>query len=26
VNECVAVKDLDTLSNVYEKILNNLLT
>ena len=25
VNECVAVKDLDTLSNVYEKILFNLL-
>lgn len=26
VNECVAVADLDTLSDVYEKILNNLLT
>jgi succinyl-diaminopimelate desuccinylase len=26
VNECVAVKDLDTLSDVYEKILGNLLT
>ena len=26
VNECVAVEDLDTLSDVYEKILNNLLT
>jgi succinyl-diaminopimelate desuccinylase len=26
VNECVAVKDLDTLSDVYEKILSNLLT
>lgn len=26
VNECVAVDDLDTLSSVYEKILNNLLT
>lgn len=26
VNECVAVEDLDTLSEVYEKILNNLLT
>ena len=25
VNECVAVADLDTLSEVYEKILNNLL-
>jgi len=25
VNECVAVKDLDTLSNVYEQILFNLL-
>ena len=26
VNECVAVEDLDTLSDVYEKILSNLLT
>ena len=26
VNECVAVADLDTLSDVYEKILSNLLT
>lgn len=26
VNECVAVKDLDTLSEVYENILVNLLT
>ncbi len=26
VNECVAVKDLETLSDVYEKILNTLLT
>lgn len=26
VNECVAVEDLDTLSDVYEKILCNLLT
>ena len=26
VNECVAVEDLDTLSDVYEKILGNLLT
>lgn len=26
VNECVAAKDLDTLSDVYEKILTNLLT
>ena len=26
VNECVAVKDLDTLSDVYEKMLVNLLT
>jgi len=26
VNECVAVEDLDTLSDVYEKILHNLLT
>jgi succinyl-diaminopimelate desuccinylase len=26
VNECVAVADLETLSDVYEKILSNLLT
>ena len=26
VNECVAAEDLDTLSDVYEKILSNLLT
>ena len=26
VNECVAVEDLDTLSDVYEKILSNLLS
>lgn len=26
INECVAAADLDTLSDVYEKILNNLLT
>lgn len=26
VNECVAVKDLDILSDVYEKLLENLLT
>ena len=26
VNECVSVKDLDTLSEVYEKMLENLLT
>ena len=26
VNECVSVEDLDTLSDVYEKILSNLLT
>jgi len=26
VNECVAVDDLETLSDVYEKILHNLLT
>ena len=26
VNECVAVEDLDTLSDVYEKLLTNLLT
>jgi len=26
VNECVSVKDLDTLSEIYETLLQNLLT